>query len=354
MRRRSIVLLTVLGLASALHLPPIPGRAVAQDPSTDATPVDPVDPVDPARAALDAALDDERHAIAFYAAVMRRHGQVRPFSQIIQAERRHAAALLGHYERLDHPVPADRWASHAFDVPATIAEACDVAAVAEVRNGEIYDRLIKVTGDTALRRTFDALRRASVERHLPAFQRRGSGWAPVDAPAFTAVQRAQQQRATAAKTALFTALMGELVPAMRQGGPPAAIEICADRAPDLARAVSTEHGLTIGRTSWRLRNPKNAPPVWAELPLDARPAEPLHLADRGGRFGAIMPIHVNAQCLACHGAKDALAPGVAKALAARYPDDAATGFAAGDLRGWFWVEVPATQPGAPPSDQPHN
>jgi hypothetical protein len=28
------------------------------------------------------------------------------------------------------------------------------------------------------------------------------------------------------------------------------------------------------------------------------------------------------------------------ALAARYPDDRATGFAPGDLRGWFWVEVP--------------
>jgi hypothetical protein len=32
---------------------------------------------------------------------------------------------------------------------------------------------------------------------------------------------------------------------------------------------------------------------------------------------------------------------VAEALARYYPQDAATGFDAGELRGWFWVVVPA-------------
>jgi mono/diheme cytochrome c family protein len=54
-----------------------------------------------------------------------------------------------------------------------------------------------------------------------------------------------------------------------------------------------------------------------------------------------MPITISAQCLACHGARDRLAPGVADALAKLYPKDNATGYDDGDLRGWFWVEVPA-------------
>ena len=47
------------------------------------------------------------------------------------------------------------------------------------------------------------------------------------------------------------------------------------------------------------------------------------------------------QCLQCHGKVDDLAPEVRDVLAKNYPQDRATGFAAGDLRGWFWVEVPA-------------
>ena len=45
-------------------------------------------------------------------------------------------------------------------------------------------------------------------------------------------------------------------------------------------------------------------------------------------------------CLACHG-QDVAAP-VREAILARYPDDRATGFAVGDLRGALWVEVPVS------------
>jgi hypothetical protein len=42
-------------------------------------------------------------------------------------------------------------------------------------------------------------------------------------------------------------------------------------------------------------------------------------------------------CLQCHGAN--IAPPVAAKLAELYPEDQATGFAAGDFRGLFWVEL---------------
>ncbi len=45
-----------------------------------------------------------------------------------------------------------------------------------------------------------------------------------------------------------------------------------------------------------------------------------------------------------------LAEGVGERLAELYPDDRATGFAPGELRGWFWMKVPGAelQGGRPP------
>ena len=42
----------------------------------------------------------------------------------------------------------------------------------------------------------------------------------------------------------------------------------------------------------------------------------------------------------CHG--DNIAPEIAARIAEHYPQDRATGFSEGDLRGLIWAEVPAT------------
>jgi hypothetical protein len=41
----------------------------------------------------------------------------------------------------------------------------------------------------------------------------------------------------------------------------------------------------------------------------------------------------------CHGPKEQLIPEVKEQLAKLYPEDSATGFSEGELRGWFWVEL---------------
>ncbi|MBW2376809.1 MAG: DUF3365 domain-containing protein [Deltaproteobacteria bacterium] len=43
-------------------------------------------------------------------------------------------------------------------------------------------------------------------------------------------------------------------------------------------------------------------------------------------------------CVTCHGAE--LPPDLRARLAELYPEDQATGYAAGDFRGVFWVELP--------------
>lgn len=99
--------------------------------------------------------------------------------------------------------------------------------------------------------------------------------------------------------------------------------------------------MRVGRTSHRLRNPANAPPACAEPLLAANLAAPpattpLSVVLPGGGAGYVEPIYVQPLCLGCHG--ESLEPRLAAQLSVMYPDDAATGFRAGDFRGLFWLE----------------
>ena len=149
-----------------------------------------------------------------------------------------------------------------------------------------------------------------------------------------------KELAVAARDALQKKLGVRLLEAMGTGGPPAAIEVCSREASRIADRVGNECGVKIGRTSFKLRNLRNTPPEWAVPLIEQRPTEPqfVELADR--HTGALFPILLKVQCLACHGPKDQIAEDVREQLAKLYPDDHAIGFNDGDLRGWFWVEVP--------------
>ncbi|HJV89604.1 MAG TPA: DUF3365 domain-containing protein [Holophagaceae bacterium] len=146
-------------------------------------------------------------------------------------------------------------------------------------------------------------------------------------------------RAEAARSDLFARLSGRLQEVMKAKGPAAAVDVCQGEAPVLAEAVATRHGLRIGRTSWKLRNPANLAPGWAREAVAARQAEASFQSAPDGGLRALMPIRLAEGCLRCHGESAALDPEVRQAILARYPADQATGFKAGDLRGWFWVEI---------------
>lgn len=121
--------------------------------------------------ALHEALDDERHAIAFYTAVIDKLGNVRPFVNIVRAEERHEAALLRLFEAYGLDVPKDRWADYEFDVPDTRAAACAVSVDAEIDNIAMYDRFLEFVEEPYIRQVFHNLRAGSADRHLPAFRR---------------------------------------------------------------------------------------------------------------------------------------------------------------------------------------
>lgn len=156
-------------------------------------------------------------------------------------------------------------------------------------------------------------------------------------------QPTEEQRAEllVAKDALFQQLSGKLMAAMAQG-PAQAIAVCQKEARQIAENVGKEQGVKIGRVGVRLRNPNNTGPDWAAPLIAAKQDTPVFANLSNGHAAALLPIKLQAQCLMCHGPKAQIAPVIEEQLAKLYPDDAATGFQEGELRGWFWIEKPSS------------
>lgn len=174
-----------------------------------------------------------------------------------------------------------------------------------------------------------------------------SGWLAVSPLQAGNSERLEEGRAIAGEfgAQLRTALQA----AMNEGGPLAAIRVCNEAAPAIAQASAAHSGAAVGRTSLKLRNPANAPDAHEHAVLDAfaeamkpggqdAPPERIDvLAD--GRVRYMSAIVMQPPCLACHG--ESIAPQVAEAIDALYPDDEAYGYRVGDLRGAFTITWPA-------------
>ncbi|MCC6507610.1 MAG: DUF3365 domain-containing protein [Pirellulaceae bacterium] len=148
----------------------------------------------------------------------------------------------------------------------------------------------------------------------------------------------EKTRLLSAKDALVTKLTGRLMDAMAASGPAGAIEVCQLEAKQIALDVGQAQNVSIGRTGVRLRNTNNLAPAWAEQFVADKVDSPVFVRLSNQRAAALLPIKLQAQCLMCHGPSEAIAPDVKTKLASLYPNDQATGFAEGELRGWFWVE----------------
>ena len=119
--------------------------------------------------ALCEALDDEFKAIATYDQVIADFGDVRPFVNIVKAERRHAQALLTLFERFGTEIPHNPWPGQIQHF-ASLHDACVAGVEGEIENGEMYVRLIGVTQHPDIIEVFHNLQRASQEHHLEAFR----------------------------------------------------------------------------------------------------------------------------------------------------------------------------------------
>ncbi|MBU7580312.1 MAG: DUF3365 domain-containing protein [Porphyrobacter sp.] len=154
-------------------------------------------------------------------------------------------------------------------------------------------------------------------------------------------------RATGLADEHQASLQKALIESMSQVGPVGSIGVCQSTAPAIDAELSTTSGMQVSRIARRNRNPANAvPDELAELYQELE-REPLDNGKPRFVTATIADKHVYLRaipmkeqpCAACHG--NDIAPEVSSAITAAYPQDKATGFQAGELRGAFFVSKPA-------------
>jgi hypothetical protein len=121
-------------------------------------------------AALDRTLQDEYHAESTYLGVLADFGDVRPFANVVYAERRHSESIARLYENHGLAVPQSHWTVDNAPRFVSVAEACGAAVTAEQDNVALYDMYLTLDLPRDVANVFANNRRASLERHLPAFQ----------------------------------------------------------------------------------------------------------------------------------------------------------------------------------------
>ncbi|MEM7402220.1 MAG: DUF3365 domain-containing protein [Pseudomonadota bacterium] len=160
----------------------------------------------------------------------------------------------------------------------------------------------------------------------------------------------QLNESRSAIQALASNLQQTLKSSMQTGGPIKALEVCNIEAEKIATIVSTDLEAIVGRTSLKVRNPKNIPDAWEEEVLLYFEQQKINGADlktlelyeitkneTGKWFRYMKAIPISDVCLICHG--ENVAPDIQENLHILYPNDQAKGYKAGDLRGAFTVKL---------------
>jgi uncharacterized protein DUF3365 len=156
------------------------------------------------------------------------------------------------------------------------------------------------------------------------------------------------QQSQAAIKEFAGTLKEALVSSMKSSGPVEAINVCNKVAPTIASELSKKYGMEIARTSLKVRNPNNAPDHWEETVLNAfeqrklegETVKTLSLSEITTEDGSqemrmMKAIPTGEVCLICHGSN--IAEPIQASLDKLYPDDQATEFSLGDIRGAFTV-----------------
>lgn len=152
--------------------------------------------------------------------------------------------------------------------------------------------------------------------------------------------------------AFATELKTTLMAAVAKGGLTAGVEVCKDKAPEIEAKYST-HGWQIGRTSLKTRNSQNTPTIdeiailqdFAKRLASGESEKTVSYSDfnaQNGEYQFMKAIPTGQVCLACHG--ENISDELKAKIKAHYPQDSATGFKLGELRGAFKVKYNTNTP----------
>jgi hypothetical protein len=156
-----------------------------------------------------------------------------------------------------------------------------------------------------------------------------------------------QESARKAAGTIVGQVRGELVREMERTGPIRSIIVCKYSAPEIASSISRFSGMRVTRVSLRPRNRAlGEADSWEQkylLEFEKRIAggekiEALEVTElvnepAGPYYRYLKAIPTSQPCLACHGSGSEISDGVRAQLAAEYPNDVATGYRVGQVRG---------------------
>jgi hypothetical protein len=141
-------------------------------------------------------------------------------------------------------------------------------------------------------------------------------------------------------------LKGILIEQIQTGGVIQAVAVCSDTAQLLTNEFGVERGVFIKRVSMKNRNKNNYPDDFEKRTLNRfellkqnnelnNETEYAEIITEGDYkyLRYLKPILVQAECLNCHGNQTDMMPEVNNLIVEEYPQDKATGYKVGDLRG---------------------
>ena len=151
-------------------------------------------------------------------------------------------------------------------------------------------------------------------------------------------------------TELTEKVHGLLLQEIERGGFVNAVRVCSESAQKITQQFYKDTGHYARRVSLRYRNPKNIPDDYERQKL-----EEFDFLNREKRLGneyvevvkegdheylrCMRPLVAIPLCLVCHGPKENIPSEIKAILVEKYPDDQATGFLAGDVRGAISVKI---------------
>jgi hypothetical protein len=184
-------------------------------------------------------------------------------------------------------------------------------------------------------------------------------------PALTPeVQQAAIQRGRAIAAETFSLLSSNLQSAIQSGGVSNALPFCSLAASPLTAGMAAKHGVTLRRVTHQARNPAGrANDIELEIlnsfetalaaGSSTNPPPPLATNLVAGQATFFAPIVLNNElCLECHGEPNRdISPENLAVIQRLYPQDKATGFKLGQLRGAWRIDFPLATLTLPPSPQ---
>jgi hypothetical protein len=145
-------------------------------------------------------------------------------------------------------------------------------------------------------------------------------------------------------------IRGILFQELEKGSFPGAVRACSEVAQEITRQFNTQPGHFVRRVSLKNRNPLNVPDgyEWKKLEEFDRLQREKKLAkeffeiqkEGGGEvLRYLKPLVALPLCITCHGPSEKIPDPVKTILKEKYPDDKATGYQPGDVRGAISVKI---------------